>query len=523
VATVYQRKKSKPIPKGAEIRTVGGKAFAYWTDARGKPKRASLSADGKAIIVKSSIYTIRLKDQNGCVRFVSSRTRDKDAAKQMAAQLEMRATQVRQGLICPADERLAKAARRPLREHLAEYIQFLTHKGDTVKHVRLTEQRIREIITKGAIRSTTDLRESAVRSAIDQIRTAPEQFGRPALGLGTLNGYVRAVSGFANWLHKDRRTPDRPISGLGLFNAETDRRLERRSMAVAELQWLFQVTESRLAYPHHASGVDRAMCYLIAATTGYRAGELKSLTTDNFDVGSATPAIVVNAAYSKRRRLERQPLPSDFIPKLKEWLSKKEAGSRVFASIPRDTARMMRSDLQAARSTWLGSATSDGERAEWDASDFLKYQDAQGRKADFHSLRVAYVTHLSIGGVDVKTLQTLARHSTPILTMNTYNQRGQAQLAGPVDQLGKTLMGSPSRTATGVGGDYRSDYSQQAGGGSNWQSAASSPVDRQQANIKPTNEKTPAKPGVSGTARGSSVERLRSESNRRWRICNPLP
>ena len=36
-------------------------------------------------------------------------------------------------------------------------------------------------------------------------------------------------------------------------------------------------------------------------------------------------------------------------------------------------------------------------------------------------------------------------------------------------------------------------------------------------------QKTPAKPGISGTSRGSSGERLRSESNRRWRICNPLP
>jgi len=33
-------------------------------------------------------------------------------------------------------------------------------------------------------------------------------------------------------------------------------------------------------------------------------------------------------------------------------------------------------------------------------------------------------------------------------------------------------------------------------------------------------QKTPAKPGISGTSRGSSGERLRSESNRRWRICN---
>jgi hypothetical protein len=37
------------------------------------------------------------------------------------------------------------------------------------------------------------------------------------------------------------------------------------------------------------------------------------------------------------------------------------------------------------------------------------------------------------------------------------------------------------------------------------------------------NEKTPAKAAVVGTSQGFQKQRLRSESNRRWRICNPLP
>ena len=40
---------------------------------------------------------------------------------------------------------------------------------------------------------------------------------------------------------------------------------------------------------------------------------------------------------------------------------------------------------------------------------------------------------------------------------------------------------------------------------------------------RPQKRKNPAKPGNSGTSQGSKAERLRSESNRRWRICNPLP
>jgi len=39
----------------------------------------------------------------------------------------------------------------------------------------------------------------------------------------------------------------------------------------------------------------------------------------------------------------------------------------------------------------------------------------------------------------------------------------------------------------------------------------------------PRNAKNPAKPGKNRDFAGVKAERLRSESNRRWRICNPLP
>ena len=39
---------------------------------------------------------------------------------------------------------------------------------------------------------------------------------------------------------------------------------------------------------------------------------------------------------------------------------------------------------------------------------------------DFHALRGTYVTHLVASGASVKTCQTLARHSTPSLTIGIY-------------------------------------------------------------------------------------------------------
>jgi site-specific recombinase XerC len=323
VATINRRMKGKPFPQGTDIRTRNGKKFAHWTDANGKARKALLTKDGTKICVRSAYYSIRYRDENGLLKWQSSGTRDKDAAKQIANQLEARAAKIRQGLINPAEDLFAKAARRPLAEHLADYIDFLRYKGNTTKHVRLTQQRIRQLLEEGKINAASGLMESAVLAAIDRIRTAPELGGKPPLSPGALNGYLRAVRGFANWLHKDRRTPHRPLLALGLFNAETDRRHVRRSMSVEELHWLFEVTETRPTAAHHASGEDRAMYYLLAATTGFRAAELKSLTTDCFDLDGGEPAIVLEAARSKRRQRERQPVPACEVPKLRAWLEKK--------------------------------------------------------------------------------------------------------------------------------------------------------------------------------------------------------
>lgn len=56
--------------------------------------------------------------------------------------------------------------------------------------------------------------------------------------------------------------------------------------------------------------------------------------------------------------------------------------------------------------------------------------------------------------------------------------------------------------------------------GSAWHSRASVRLAAVPESSEPEKQKTLAKPDVSGAQRGSSVERLRSESNRRWRICN---
>ena len=176
-------------------------------------------------------------------------------------------------------------------------------------------------------------------------------------------------------------------------------------------------------------------------------------------------------------------------------------------------------------------------------SDFLANRDQHGRVADFHSLRVVFISRVVAGGASVREAQTLARHSTPTLTMNVYSQASLLEVAGAVNGLGDLLSTAPAPEllpegnvrASGTGEtpsgvpcpagkiDPLIDPSERALGGTRRHSGGDIGVVSGPLSAPSAQQKTPAKPGNSGTSQGSKAERLRSESNRRWRICNPLP
>ena len=83
--------------------------------------------------------------------------------------------------------------------------------------------------------------------------------------------------------------------------------------------------------------------------------------------------------------------------------------------------------------------------------------------------------------------------------------------------------GTDDRREPGGSVDHKIDHTHPARRGSERHSGATLRGVGGLESEAPRNAKTPAKPGNSGTSQGSTAERLRSESNRRWRICNPLP
>jgi hypothetical protein len=77
----------------------------------------------------------------------------------------------------------------------------------------------------------------------------------------------------------------------------------------------------------------------------------------------------------------------------------------------------------------------------------VKITTNQG-KATWHSLRKTFVNNLVKQGNDLKTIMTLARHSTASLTMETYAQADSDTLRTAVEQI--SVEKTPSPCCTGV-------------------------------------------------------------------------
>ena len=429
MATVFKRREYRAIPEGAEIITYRGKRYAKWTNAKtGRAQRAPLNEAGNRIVQEAETYTAQYFNEDDKRRKKPTGCQDKDEALRYANHLENEARKRRTGQIDPTLERFAQQAQRPIAEHMADFRASLEAKEDTDKHVDMTNQRVRFIVEKCGATHIKHLAPSAVQQVIKGIRDA----GR---SLETCNSYLRAIKSFTRWLCRDKRTSDDALQTLEAYNAETDQRHLRRELTPEELAYLLPFVEGYTKPAHNLAGPDRAMVYRLALGTGFRANELRSLTPESFDLDVDPPAVTVAAAYSKRRRNDVQPIRADLADLLRPWLVERPQGKRLFSRLPRYTARMLKTDLAAARKQWIDDADTDTEKEERERSDFLRYEDSAGRFADFHSTRHTFISGIVATGATVKTAQELARHSDPRLTIGRYSHARLHDLQGALEAL----------------------------------------------------------------------------------------
>jgi integrase len=353
---------------------------------------------------------------------------DKAASFELARRNEAEASLVRDGLLDAGALARRDADRRPVADHAEDYRRHLIAKGDCPKHCAATASAIVRLLADAGATVLSELTVDRVQGALGRLKAV-----RSAR---TANHAAGAVKAFARWLHDCGRLKEVPRGLLKLapYPEKSDRKRVRRALTEAELARLLAAAESggpfvasRPKKSRHLdvllTGPDRAMLYRLAMATGFRAGELASLTPESFALDGPAPTITVPAAYSKRGkrsgRDDVQPIRRADADRFRAWLAGKPAGVPVLP-VPTRTADMLRVDLAAAG---------------------IPATDAAGRVLDFHALRHSYITHLVRSGVNPKLVQTLARHSTITLTLDRYTSVES-------DDVRKALEGGADEVAT---------------------------------------------------------------------------
>jgi excisionase family DNA binding protein len=401
---------------------------------------------------------------------------DKTAAELMLAELIRKALLADRGITDPFEEHKA----RPLAEHLADFRTALTAKGNTLDYVALVLGRLQALVNGCGWRTLCDLSASQAGEWLTRqhtpgrpapalppgrdaftpaetakllgvstaaVRDAVKRHRLPAAGAGkarrfpratvlalldrqgrgagaqTRNSYRARLRTFGNWLVRDRRLGENPFRHVEAENTATDRRHDRRELDAGELRRVLETARGSARPFRGLTGPDRFHLYATACGTGFRASALASLTPESFDLAAGVPTVTLAARHAKNRKTKVQPVPPDLAELLRDYLRGRPPGRHVWGGTwakDHRGAEMLRADLEAAGIPYVVEGP-DGPLF-----------------ADFHSLRHSHLTLGGRAGIDLRTLQELAGHSTPVLTAR-YSHRRLHDLAGAVEKLPRLL------------------------------------------------------------------------------------
>ncbi len=353
---------------------------------------------------------------------------------------------------------------KPLSEHLEAFRAKLKlgfkpklKSGCTDNHVRTVSRRVERIVEGCKFLFWTDVNLDIVHEYLTGLDISDK----------TYNYYIRDFMQFVKWMLKSKRADIAP--GGELPRVETEDEDDKRAFTLEEMGLLIEAAKTgpqrQLLKAYH-----RAVMYLIAAETGFRMKEMRTLKVGSFDLDNGSVSIMRENA--KDRRAATIPLKTKRTKQLREYFEGRDPDERAFRmwTFPKGS-EMVRADLEAARCKWLKEAENNPpEHKRRQESDFLNYIDDEGLKGCFHSFRKTFITNLDKTDATLSERMTLARHSMKgSLTLDRYTQVRGYNLRRVVEQLpdlpwpGESSESQAMR-ATGTDGNLGALYGAREGG-----------------------------------------------------------
>lgn len=420
---VYKPGFTRPLPEGAKVFTRKGKKFAKFRDTKGHAAEAQLTKKGDRIRGKTEHWHIEFEDGQQIRRHLKAFT-DERVTQRLADRIQQLLNYKATGFSLDAELQkfieniphrirdelirfgLLDAERTVAGKTLAELVgafeKYLSAKERDPQHIKGTISSIKHLFAGCGFKFWSDINADSLKARLDESRD-----GGNGISKRTYNRYLKAAKHFCRWQARQLRTTS-PIDFVeGLENEGTDRRHERRAATPDEIRRLLERTA---AGPERfrMSGHERALLYRFAVETGFRAGEIRTLTKGCIDFDNLT--VTVKAGYSKHRREDVQAIRPELAALLKEHCKGKLPAAIMFGGKLDRTAEMLKLDLKAAGIPYI----------------------LDGKVFDFHALRHTFVT--SLRSVSSRTAQALARHQSSEMT-DRYTHIGLTDERAALDAL----------------------------------------------------------------------------------------
>jgi len=387
---------------------------------------------------RGGCYTIQYVDCNGRRCTKSSGTTDRAAAQRIAAKLETDVALRRAGVIDHKQETLALEGRKSFAEHLTLYRHKLEASHRSAAYVDEAIKTIERLGELCEYRTLADINPDRLNSYAAQLRT-------DGLASRTIGKHITFVKSFTKSLVATGKLPFDPLATVRKPSAKGDRRHERRMLLREEWEVLrdSMLTENLIRYNVPAG--ERVLLYSTAILTGLRSNELRSLTRSNLHFDGPVPFVTCSASSTKNGKAARQYIHRDVADQLLALTASKPPKSPVFRMPHKShVANMLRADLAAARAAWLERVEQGStEREDRESSDFLTAVNHGGESLDFHSLRHSCGAWLAMTGAHPNAVKAVMRHSTIVLTMDSYGHLFPGQEADTIARVPSLMPASP--------------------------------------------------------------------------------
>jgi integrase len=346
---------------------------------------------------------------------------DKRLAQKRANLLEARENEIALGLRPPPEEAEAPPASPGYRETVEEYMAWGEAGGGLGGRPWAPNHRRTRRAYLGWWGEVLGL------ATLADLTGKPARANQALLGLGlcpaSRSVRIGALKAFCRWCVQFDRLAADPMARLrGGAAAPTH---VRRPLSAGEIERLLR--DGRIP-PH------RRLLYETALQTGFRMAELRGLSADDLDVGRAT--LHLPAEADKERTERWQPLPPDLARRLREFADRKTA-----AGLYRQAAARRAGGPAHPPKPLLFVPSTYSKRLDRDLQTAAIEKVSSRGIINFHALRTTYINLLIATNADIKTVQTLARHKDPKLTLNVYGRAREEKLRETVGQLRQILDG----------------------------------------------------------------------------------